>query len=227
MPAKIDLTGQRFTRWTVLGETRVNGALFWSCRCDCGGLADVMGWTLRAGRSRSCGCLGHEETRDRLTVHGLTKHPLFSVWKGMLTRCNNPNSNSFIHYGARGIVVSAEWRDDFGQFFRDMEPTWRRGLTIERDDNDGPYSKANCRWIPKSEQARNRSFCIYFDTPQGRLTMTEAARIFGISLFALRRRVRLGWPADQLLRPPAPGGRKKNESGSPDRRRIPSAEPDR
>ncbi len=59
--ARIDLTGQRFGRLVVLGyaETRNAGA-YWHCRCDCGTEKTIHGGVMKAGSTRSCGCLLRE-----------------------------------------------------------------------------------------------------------------------------------------------------------------------
>ena len=54
----IDLTGQKFGRWTVLylsDKKNTEGTLYWHCRCDCGIERDVLGTSLRQGLSLSCG----------------------------------------------------------------------------------------------------------------------------------------------------------------------------
>lgn len=54
----IDLTGQIFGKWTVLykaNKTAKNGGIYWHCRCECGKQKDVLGQSLRMGRSLSCG----------------------------------------------------------------------------------------------------------------------------------------------------------------------------
>lgn len=69
-----DMTGQVFDRWTVLAisdrRTSDRSAYWWS-RCGCGTLKEVDRNSLRFGRSRSCGCLTVEATRDRSG----SKHP--------------------------------------------------------------------------------------------------------------------------------------------------------
>ena len=55
---EIDITGQRFGKWTVLYKTEkrnAGGCIYWHCKCDCGREKDVLGTSLRQHRSLSCG----------------------------------------------------------------------------------------------------------------------------------------------------------------------------
>ena len=57
----IDLTGQKFGRWTVLErapkpEGSHSTSAFWLCRCECGTEKVVSGNVLKQGKSQSCGC---------------------------------------------------------------------------------------------------------------------------------------------------------------------------
>lgn len=66
MGYKIDMTGQKFGRWTVIGfDCNKNRQTMWKCRCDCGTEKSVEGAHLRDGRSKSCGCLSRESTSLR------------------------------------------------------------------------------------------------------------------------------------------------------------------
>lgn len=63
MPAKIDLVGRRFGRWTVLEETPKSTSsnhVRYLCKCDCGSIKSVNAQNLRKGLSKSCGCLKDE-----------------------------------------------------------------------------------------------------------------------------------------------------------------------
>ena len=64
---KLDLTGQRFGRLTVLRPAEnIDQRTAWFCRCDCGREAVVKTCHLRSGHTSSCGC-ARPSVADRLT----------------------------------------------------------------------------------------------------------------------------------------------------------------
>lgn len=55
----IDETGHRYGKLTVLGRAPNQPGktqAFWRCQCDCGNITEVIGQSLRGGKTRSCGC---------------------------------------------------------------------------------------------------------------------------------------------------------------------------
>lgn len=70
MPKPIDLTGQRFGRFTVVSraENNKDGRAMWLCKCDCGNERVVMGKCLRNGHTQSCGCLNREINSKRTFI---------------------------------------------------------------------------------------------------------------------------------------------------------------
>lgn len=187
----IDITGKRFGRWLVLGESLEprKGQTRWHCRCDCGKekLAVQYGGLVR-GESKSCGCLRMEGlVKPTHQVHG-HRNPTYRVWQSMRTRCYNTRHPSYRRYGERGITICPQWRDDFDQFLKDMGV--RPGsLTIERIDNSGPYSPENCKWSTRCEQAGNTRKNLTVEWNGTTCNLIDVARMENVDYASLRYHV--------------------------------------
>ena len=96
----------------------------------------------------------------------------------MRRRCLQPNDKDWNNYGARGITVCERWATSFDAFWEDMGPTYKPMLSLERVDNNGPYSPSNCRWATAQEQARNTRNTVWLDTPKGRMPLEDAAKAY-------------------------------------------------
>ena len=153
-----DLTGQKFNRWTVLRRSEHDDAnnVKWVCRCDCGTIAEVLAQNLTRNHSKSCGCYNVEQAIKNSTKHNMYHTRLHKIWSSMKARCSNPNEQSYINYGGRGIKVCSEW-ENFEPFMKwALGNGYKDTLTIDRIDVNGNYSPSNCKWSTIKEQARNK-----------------------------------------------------------------------
>lgn len=200
----VNLIGAQFGRWTVVefaGRGRKSEAL-WRVKCECGNERDLGAHILKYGGSLSCGCLRLE----RITTHGKTHTAEFKIWDGMKQRCHCPTDPGYERYGGRGIFVCQRWRDSFEAFLADMG-TRPEGCSIDRIDNDGPYSPDNCRWATPKQQQRNRRANRMFTINGETRCMSEWAEAFGVDYKTLKARIRQGWEInDALNRPMAKRG---------------------
>lgn len=198
----IDLTGKRFGRLIVIKKTDQHKGyeILWDCLCDCGKHHLVRGKHLREGLVKSCGCLRSEKGRNH--THGLRYTRLYTIWKNVKSRCNNPKSINYKDYGGRGIVCCKEWMD-FETFYQwAMANGYKEGLTIERIDNDKGYNPENCRWATLLEQARNKRsnhFLIYKGEAR---TISEWEEYLGMHRGTLNQRIAKGWSVRRAIETP-------------------------
>jgi hypothetical protein len=155
---EIDITNKRFSKLIVAGKdgTRKRNRPVWLCVCDCGNTTRLLASALLSGNTKSCGCWKIAAPIER--SEGRKKSPLYSVWYGMKQRCHYPKAIKYRHYGARGITVCPEWKENSLAFIRWGEANgYAPGLDLDRINNDMGYSPENCRFITHKRNCQNRS----------------------------------------------------------------------
>lgn len=110
----------------------------------------------------------------------------------MKRRCFNKNDPAYKNYGGRGITICNEWLNDFMTFYNWAEAHGiKKGLDIDRIDNDGDYSPSNCRFTTRKENGRHTRWVkltledvldIRNAYNMGCFTYTEIAKGFHISI---------------------------------------------
>lgn len=193
--------GREYGRLRVIGQLgQVNGRIVWLCKCRCGSIGMALAQDIKAGKTSSCGCYQAERNSEAHRIHRGTGSKLYDAWRAMKERCGNQSHPDYESYGGRGITYCEEWKDF--QTFESwaLSHGYTEGLTIDRKDNDGPYSPDNCRWATMKQQSNNRRGNIRVTLDGETMTLKQAAERTGLPYGALRERYQRNGEAD-LFRP--------------------------
>lgn len=202
----IDLSNQKIGRLYVCYQSPISdkyGHKLWICKCDCGNIKSVTTSDLMNGRTTSCGCFQKERRVQRATIHGMTGSSLHNTWKHMKDRIYNVNCADYNNYGGRGITLCKEWDHDFMAFYNwSIAHGYKDDLTIDRIDNNGPYSPENCRWVNRTVQNNNRRSCRIYSYNGKTMTLQQWANQMGVSRSCLDCRLKRGWSVEKTFSTP-------------------------
>ena len=176
----------------------------WLCKCDCGNEIVASGHNLSKALSnpnstagtRSCGCLMGKGGLK----HGQSTTNSYGAWNNMIQRCTNPNQTAYASYGGRGIKVCDEWLT-FEGFIKDMGMRHKK-MTLERINNELGYSKDNCKWATRKEQANNRRTNVKLEYNGSVMTISQWADKVGLKKDVLKARIERGWSVERALTTP-------------------------
>lgn len=133
---------------------------------------------------KSCECEAQEK-------HGDRNNPLYGKWDGMKQRCCNTKQKCYKNYGGRGITVCEEWVKSFSKF-RDWANVngYKKGLVLDRRDNNEGYSPENCRFVTQAVNNQNmrttkmsmvKAREVRLIYSEGDIFMNDLARIYNVS----------------------------------------------
>ena len=181
------IIGNKYNHLTVLQEVEHKQGRGvhkrYLCQCDCGRQKIVQSNHLLCGTVQSCGCL--------VKKHLESNSNLYDTWINIKQRCYNPKHPNYKDYGNRGIKMCNLWRDNY-ILFRDwsIQNGYKKGLTIDRINNNGNYEPNNCRWTTMKQQTINRRNTIYALYENKKIPLRELADILNISYKKLYSKVR-------------------------------------
>jgi len=102
--------------------------------------------------------------------------------------------------------VCERWRESFLNFLADMGERPGKKFSLDRVDNNGPYTKSNCRWATQTEQTRNTRNNRLLEFNGVTRCLADWAHLTGVPDYLIYRRLSRGWPPVKAL-DPNPGRR--------------------
>lgn len=183
--------GKRYNRLVVLEFHHIDKITrnkFYLCQCDCGNKKVISLSSLKNGSTKACGCLRGKKNKWKYLS---TEYPdLYKKWDHMKSRCYNPNDISYYNYGNRGIGVCDGWLNSFDQFAEwSFDNGYKKGLEIDRIDNDKGYFPENCRYVSPLKNSRNKRTTLKYKYKGKMLSLGEIASINGINYKTLWQRI--------------------------------------
>lgn len=205
----IDLTGKRFGRLVAISHDgrNKNKQTCWTFACDCGKVKSIVGQSVREGKVISCGCYMREWASQNSYKHGLSNHPCYQVWHGMMSRCYDESNRNWKSYGSRGIKVCDRWHS-MENFISDTEPK-PEGMSIDRINVNGDYAPDNWRWATDEMQNRNRQDSINVVFNGIEMPASHASLLIGGSNSLVSMRLKKGWSMEKALTTPVLRGKNK------------------
>lgn len=187
-----DFVGTVKNRFKVIGKSvninKTNHNIYYKCLCNCGNIFYRNKYEIIKHTNGACkNC-----KRVRPEKDGHTKEPLYRVYYAMKERCYDATSREYHNYGARGIYVCDEWLGSY-RLFREwcLNNGYKKGLQLDRIDNDMEYSPNNCRFVTPIENSNNKRTCVYIEHNGERHTINQWARILGINKNSFWRYIRV------------------------------------
>lgn len=142
-------------------------------------------------------------------IKNRSEFPEYATWLYIRRRCYSKNAPEYVNYGGRGIRVSKEWLASFEAFFADMGKKPSSFHQIDRIDNNGDYSKSNCKWSSPKENSRNKRSSRFFEIKGQSKTLAEWCEINNLKHNTVLMRInKYGWDTEKALTHKTPGGKR-------------------
>lgn len=190
------LNGKKFNMLTIIshkkkGKYNLN---YFVCKCDCGKITEIRVSHILNDNQVSCGCIRTKYEDSKVGTI------LYDTWNRMIHRCYDVKHHKYPRYGARGIVVCDEWKNNYDSFYKwSINNGFQIGLSIDRINNDGNYEPSNCRWATRKAQMRNTSRNKYLTYKNETHTLAEWSELLNIKYGTICSRLHRGKTVLEVL----------------------------
>lgn len=129
---------------------------------NCGNDKEIQTRYIKKHKEVCSSCSATENKNN--TKHKGCGTRLYRIWKGIKNRCYNVNEPGYKWYGAKGVYVCSEWRNNFPNFREwALNNGYSDNKVIDKDylssklNIEKCYSPKNCQWITASENTKIRN----------------------------------------------------------------------
>lgn len=130
--------------------------------------------------------------------HGMDGTRFYKCWIGIKSRTRCKTDKDYHRYGGRGIEMCAKW-NLFENFYKDMFPTYKDNLTIDRINVNGNYCKRNCKWSTPHEQNKNKTNSVKY---LGETAADASIRLGARTKTLIQKRMDIGWSRKKAFTTP-------------------------
>lgn len=170
---------------------------YFRCQCDCGRISEIATSHFFNDNQTTCGRFHKKYENPKIG------EKLYNTWNRMIHRCYDIKHHKYYRYGARGISVCDEWRNNYDTFYNwSINNGYKEGLSIDRINNDGNYEPSNCRWTTRKQQQRNMSRNKVIKYKGENKCLSEWCEELNLYYPTIISRLHKGWSAERALSTP-------------------------
>lgn len=174
-----------------------NNANYFRCQCDCGRIAEIRVNHFIHDNQTTCGRFHKKYENSKIG------YALYSAWNSLCRRCFNPKHHKYYRYGARGITVCDQWKNDYNSFYNwSIQNGYQLGLSLDRINNDGNYEPSNCRWTTRKKQQRNMCRNKIITYKNQTYCLAEWCEKLNLKYKTINSRLHKGWSIERAFETP-------------------------
>lgn len=139
--------------------------------------------------------------------HGMKNSRFYVIWCNIKTRVNNKNAPQAKNYSIKGIKLCKSWdkfinfkNDMYEEYIKHSETYGEKNTTIDRINNNGNYTKKNCRWATFKKNQRNKSSNRNITYNGKTKCLSEWAEHFGLDRDLFKARIRYEIPFNEAIK---------------------------